>query len=102
MVTIRHKHLPLKAGAQIIKNYFDFFLCLQGHKKVAELWQASSLQWTDFIPKNQIDDFLVAKVINKAPYEVGMDGVEFDSFKAEDGEDDGGGGVVMVDFKRRD
>lgn len=33
----------------------------EGHKKLAELWQSSGLQWTDFLPKNQIDQFLVDK-----------------------------------------
>ena len=38
----------------------------QGHKKVAGLWAASGLQWTDFVRKNQVDQFLKDRVSNFA------------------------------------
>ena len=44
----------------ILENIF--LSLLQGHKKVAELWGSSGLQWTDFLPKNQIEQFLIDKV----------------------------------------
>lgn len=39
-----------------------FNLLSQGHKKVAGLWAASGLQWSDFVPRNQVDQFLAEKV----------------------------------------
>ncbi|XP_052760532.1 eukaryotic translation initiation factor 4 gamma 1-like isoform X2 [Mya arenaria] len=33
----------------------------EGHKKIAGLWTASGLTWSDFVPRNQIEQFLADK-----------------------------------------
>ncbi|XP_053379539.1 eukaryotic translation initiation factor 4 gamma 1-like [Mercenaria mercenaria] len=33
----------------------------EGHKKVAGLWTSSGLHWSDFVPKNQVEQFLKDK-----------------------------------------
>jgi len=39
---------------------------LQGHKKVAAMWGNSGLRWEDFVPRNQVEQFLVDKVGTRA------------------------------------
>ncbi|KAK3598299.1 hypothetical protein CHS0354_010275 [Potamilus streckersoni] len=36
----------------------------EGHKKVGKLWAESGLNWLDFVPKNQIDQFLYEKKLD--------------------------------------
>lgn len=31
---------------------------IQGHQRVAELWQQSGLKWSEFVPEDKVNKFL--------------------------------------------
>ncbi|KAL3861767.1 hypothetical protein ACJMK2_007788 [Sinanodonta woodiana] len=55
---------PLKANGKsgiLVAEILHDASHREGHKKIGKLWAESRLHWSDFVPKNQIDQFLSEK-----------------------------------------